>query len=30
MEFNKYGKIRPVGYEENKDMFLDPEDEIVI
>ncbi len=30
MTFHKYIKIRPIGYEENKDIFLDPEDDIVI
>lgn len=28
--FYKYLKIKPLGYEENKDIFLNPEDEIII
>ena len=30
MEFHKYTKIRILGNIENKDIFSDPEDEIII
>lgn len=30
MEFKKYDKIKAIGHEDNKDIFLNPDDEIVI
>ena len=30
MEFKQYNKIYTLGYKDNKDIFVDPNDEIVI